>query len=116
MIRLRTLIKRQGRTLLIGGALALVCLAVAWAHSAPAAHEMNEGGDDQMAGAISICLAVLQVGAALLAAVAGALIVRRRRPPRSLGAPFRGRLFVSPRPVPPVAARAGPAALQVFRC
>jgi hypothetical protein len=115
MIRLRTLIKRQGRSLLIGGALALVCLGVAWAHSAPAAHEMNGSGDDQMAEAISICLAVLQIAGGLLAAISGALIVRRRRPPRSLSATFRGSLFVSPGPVPPVAARAGPAALQVFR-
>lgn len=115
MIRLRATVSRRARSLSIGGALVLVCLAVAWAHAAPVAHEMNAMGDDEMATAVSICLAVLGAGAGLLAAVLGAAIVGRRRPPRSLGPTAPGLLIARPALIPPVAARAGPAVLQVFR-
>jgi hypothetical protein len=116
MIRLRSLIKRQSRSLLIGGALAVVCLALALAHSAPAGHEMSASGDEQMADIVSVCLAVLQVtGGMLAAAILGAVIIRRWRPPRMLGAPRWPGLAVGPDAWTLVAARAGPAELQVFR-
>jgi hypothetical protein len=115
VIRIRALIKLRGRTLVIGAVLALICLALAWAHSAPAAHEMSAGGDDQMAEAISICLAVLQVGGSLLAALCGAVLIRRRRPPPRLSPTIPAGAIVGRGLVYPLAARAGPAALQVFR-
>jgi hypothetical protein len=115
VIRIRALIKLRGRTLVIGAALALICLALAWAHSAPAAHEMNASGDDQMADVISICLAVLQIGGGLLAALIGTVLVRRRRPPRRLSPTIPANAVFGRGLVYPVAARAGPALIQVFR-
>lgn len=99
----------------MGGALALMCLAVAWAHSAPAAHDMDSGGDDQMAPIVSICLAVVQVAVGLVAAVVGATALIRRRLPRLTRATAAAEVFFARGLIPPVAARAGPAGLQVFR-
>jgi hypothetical protein len=116
MIRVRALIKRRARSLLIGGTLALVCVALAWAHGAPVAHEMDAaGGGDQMADVVSICLAVLQVAGGLLGAAIGAVLVRRWRPPRELGPStwMSARIYAAPASA--AAARASPAALQVFR-
>lgn len=115
MIRLRALIRRRARSLSLGAVLALVCLAIAWAHGAPRAHDMAASGGDEMATAVSICLAVLQAGAGLLAAALGLVIVRRWRPPRTLSPTAPTRLIAAPGLVPPVAPRAGPAVLQVFR-
>jgi hypothetical protein len=115
VIRIRALIKLRGRTLVIGAALALICLALAWAHSAPGAHEMNASGVEPMADVISICLAVLQIGGGLLAALFGGMFVKRRRPPRRLSPTIPANAVSSQGLVYPVAARAGPAALQVFR-
>lgn len=115
MIHLRTLLQRCRRSVLVAGALALVCLAVAWTHSAPAAHDMDVGGDDQMAPIVSICLAVVQIAVGLLAAVVGATTIVHRRAPRRSSPTATTGLFLAQRLTPPVAARAGPAALQVFR-
>jgi hypothetical protein len=114
MIRLRALIQTRSRSLLLCVALTFVGLILAWAHSAPAAHEMPASGEDQMAEVVSICLAVLQVGAGLLAAAVGAVLLARRRPPTALAATGTSGVFVRA-VTPPVAARAGPSVLQVFR-
>lgn len=111
MIRLRSLLQSQSRTLLAGGVLALACLALAWAHSAPAAEHMAVDGDS--VAAISTCLAVASTGLGLLAAVGGVLALRRRRPWLRL-APTAPVSFSRTRLPGPAAARAGPAVLQVF--
>ena len=117
MIRLREQIQRRGRSLLIAGALGLVCLALAWAHGAPETHEMSAMGDDSMAEAATICLAVLQVGSGLLTLVLGALLLQRWRDRRRvLGAAFERGVGIRIVPTPTFSARAGPAALQVLRC
>lgn len=112
MIRLRSRLQGHRHALLVGGVLAFVCLALAWAHSAPAADHMA-AEDDQMASVISMCLAVASAGLALLAAVGGMFWLRRRRPPiRLMPAVW---LSLSRISLPsPASARAGPAVLQVF--
>ena len=115
VIRLRALIKRRARSLLVGGTLALICLAVAWAHGAPVAHEMDAGGGEKMAEVVSICLAVLQVAGGLLVAAVGAALVRRWRAPRELDPAAYFDVWVPPGDASAAAARASPAALQVFR-
>jgi hypothetical protein len=114
MIRLRALIKRQRRTLLVAGSLALICLAVAWAHSAPGADHMA-GASDHASAALSVCLAVVQGGLGLLAAALGALALRRRRAPLRV-APAGARSATVAPLLTSAPARAGPAELQVFLC
>ena len=112
MIRLRSRLQGQGHALLVGGALALICLALAWAHSAPAQDHMA-GEEDQMAAMISMCLAVVSTGLALVAAVGGMLSLRRRRPPIRLMPTLPVSLSRTPL-LSPANPRAGPAVLQVF--
>ena len=112
MIRLRSQLQGQRHALVVGAALALVCLALAWAHSAPAQDHMA-AEEDQMAAMISMCLAVVSTGLALLAAVGGMLALRRRRNPTRLMPTVPVGLSHT-RLLSPISARAGPAALQVF--
>ena len=117
MIRLRAQFQRRGRSLLIAGALALVCVALAWAHSTPESHEMGAMGDDSMADVAAICLGVLEVSGGLLTVVLGGLIVQRsRNRPRSSPAARERIAGVRVASNPPFFARAGPAVLQVLRC
>lgn len=112
MIRLRALLQLQGQALLVGAALALVFLALAWKHSAPTDDHMAADGDD-MAAVIATCLAVISAGVGLLGAVWGTIALRRRRPLRRLTWSATVGVFQPGLPSP-VAARAGPAELQVF--
>lgn len=112
------MIDRRRRSLLLVATLGLACLALVLAHSAPMAHEMSgemqDGGDHASQAVVSICLAVISLGAAVLGAAAavGVVRIRRHRPPRELRpttAHGPGRpAFLRP------ASRAGPASLQVF--
>jgi hypothetical protein len=112
MIRLRSRFQGQCHALLAGGALALICLALAWAHSAPAPSHMA-AEEDHMEEAISMCLAVLSTGLALLAAVGGMFSLRRRRTPIRLAPTVPTSLSRTPA-FSPANARASPALLQVF--
>ena len=112
MSGLRSRLEGQSHALLVGGALALVCLALAWAHSAPGQDHMA-AEDDQMTATISMCLAVVSTGLTLLAAVGGMLSLRRRRPPIRL-MPSVPLSLSHNRLLRPASARAGPAVLQVF--
>jgi hypothetical protein len=111
MIRLRSILQRRGRTILVGGALALTFIAVAWAHGAPGAEHMGSGSDD-MRAAVTICLAVVSTGLGLLTVVSGLIVLRRRRPPTWL-APTAPISFLRAPLATPARARAGPAMLQV---
>ena len=112
MIRLRSRLEGQGRALLVGGQLAVVCLALAWAHSVPAQDHMT-AEDDRMAAAISMCLGVLSTVAGLLAAFGGMFGPRRKRAPIRLMPTVHASLFRCSL-LSPANARAGPATLQVF--
>ena len=95
-------------------ALFLVTLVVVAAHSEPNAHAM-EGHDTGMADPMSICLAILQLGAALLIGeIIRTCISKGIRAPKQVGfeSPFgivRNMLQSGHR------IREGPAHLQVFR-
>jgi hypothetical protein len=111
VIALRAFLQRQSRRLLILAGFGLVFIAVALAHSGAGEDHM---AGDQMAQAISTCLAVLQGGVGLLLA---GLVVRARRlarAPRSIAAPAGPAGHLRPR-LTPIRPRAGPAVLQVFR-
>lgn len=111
MIRVRSRLQGQRHALAVGAALALICFALAWTHSAPAPSHMPAEGD-RMAATLSVCLGVVSVGLALL--VAGAMVSRQRRRP-----PMRFALTPALGPTRVHLgglgnARAGPADLQVF--
>jgi len=99
------------RRVLALAALVFLVLILAWEHSGQGTHEMG----DEMATAVSTCLAVLD--SMVLGLLALGLARLRRtipRPPAVLRLPRTGPI---PRtePLPPPA-RAGPALLQTFRC
>ena len=103
--------QRQRRRLLILAAVGALCTALAWAHGPSGDDHM---GGDEMAQAISTCLAVIDVGLGLLVGALAIASVRRRRPPRSIsGKPWRGAAPPLPA-ITPIRPRAGPAVLQVF--
>jgi hypothetical protein len=115
MIRIRATLKQSRRSLLGLAALGLTCLALIVAHGGPGLDHMagSDDADQMTAVAVSLCLAVIQGGALLVAALGGTAHLRRRatRIVGNDGAAARS----IPRPNPPVpAARAGPAVLQVF--
>lgn len=113
MIKLRGMALRHGRRSAVLILLGFLVATLLLAHSAMGMGHDSDEGDNGMQTAISVCLAVVQVGGAMLlvAAVPGFSVHRRRR--------FDRRRTVSPRllALPAIAgsARAGPAALQVFR-
>lgn len=109
MIRLRGTLKRQRRKWLFAGAVALLGLILALTHSAPEEHGMAE---DQMAAAISICLAVLEAGTGLLLFASGLAAAARR--PRSPAPQSPSHPLFTRSPAGPAWPRAGPASLQVF--
>ena len=110
MICLRGLIGRQRRRILALGAAALLSLVLAWAHSNPGEHEMS----GEMGAAISICLAVLEGGTALLLVASGFRFLPRR--PRNSFAPALGPVAAARFQglIDPIRPRAGPDRLQVF--
>ncbi len=104
VIRLRALIKRRPHRGMFVALLAALCMLLAWEHGGFA--------EDHMGEAVSICLAVVESAAILVAGGATLRRARRPRPPRRL-AP-RAPLLSAPLPSTPARARAGPASLQVF--
>lgn len=91
----------------------LVGVVVFLAHSEPSAHDM-EGDTAAMSDAMSICLAVLQVGAGIL--IIGNLIRSYRRRLRAPATTARtGSQIVKLFRDPGHRIREGPSVLQVFR-
>jgi hypothetical protein len=109
------LVQRSRRSFLAAAGLGAVCVTLVLSHGAVEADHMTAGdGDPGMSEvAISICLAIVQAGAFLLA-VAGGVARLRRRPPIRLVRDTAFRSAGQPTPVLAPPARAGPAALQVF--
>lgn len=111
MIRQREFLGHNKRRLALLGTLAVLALALVLEHSGLGHGEMAEA---DMGEAISMCLAIVEVGAVML----GSLALLRTRPrfdalPRDF---FAGALFALPATgamAPP--SRAGPSVLQVFR-
>ena len=102
--------EREGRKLLALGAIATLSLVLALAHSGPGKHGMS---GEEMGATISICLAVVEGGAALLLLALGSARLARRW--RSCLAPARPpRWVLVPRSPGPCLPRAGPDLLQVF--
>ena len=110
MIRLRAMAKRQGRKGLTLGLLLLVSLILAWAHGAPGDHEMADG---EMGSAITVCLAVLQGGAAMLLGAVGFARSSHRRSAHSVASVHADFNRFKP-PGDCIRSRAGPPLLQVF--
>ncbi|MGH2984454.1 MAG: hypothetical protein ACRDK5_09415 [Solirubrobacterales bacterium] len=102
--------EREGRKLLALGAIATLSLVLALAHSGPGEHGMS---GEEMGATISICLAVVEGGAALLLlALGSAGLARRWRALFAPAGPPRSALL--PRSTGPCRPRAGPDLLQVF--
>jgi hypothetical protein len=113
MIRLRGSIEREGRKALALGAIAFLSLAFALAHTGVGEHRMS--GDemgDEMRAVISVCLAVVEGGTAILLLTLGRASLARRRASYARAVPLRSALV--PRRVGPARPRAGPDLLQVF--
>jgi len=113
LTRIRSKLSGSRDSVFVIAALLLVGLVVIVAHSEPSAHGM-EGDDSGMAGAMSICLAVLQIGAAALVVHLVRSRFQRSRPPRTIEA--KAVAYVLRRVSEPGhRIREGPAVLQVFR-
>lgn len=115
MIRIRSSLQRSKRPLLVGAALAVICVVLLVAHSGPGVEHMAgmDQGDEMSQTVASTCLAVLAVGV-VLAAITGGVARLRRSAPLNLVAPRRSFLTPCRAAVPGIQARAGPALLQVF--
>jgi hypothetical protein len=101
--------EREGRKALALGAIALLSLVLALAHSGAGEHRMS---GDEMGAAISVCLAVVEGGGAVLLLTLGCASLARRRASYGPAGPLRSALV--PRRVGPDRPRAGPDLLQVF--
>ncbi len=120
MIRIRSALTAQQHALAMVGVIIALGIAVAVAHGAAGQDHMGGlgGMEDSHVGqsaVVSMCLAVLEAGAAGAVLLGGSLLVRRRPAdtPRDLGAPFLSTATERKLPVP--RARAGPSLLQVYR-
>ena len=111
MIRQREFIVRNRRSFALLAVFGALSFAVAAEHSGLSHSE--DPAHDPGTIVISMCLAVLTVGAAVCAAAAAALGAPLARPARDLGSPSLV-AAIEP-PVEPPRTRAGPAFLQSFR-
>lgn len=101
--------RRQHRRLVVLAILAILVVAVAAVHADQRGSHMAEDG---MAEVVSVCLAVLEVGLGMIAAVLAVMYAPGRRWPQRFGRPHLA--DVPRRPGLSVRVRAGPPALQVF--
>lgn len=104
---------RARGSLLAVCAIALLSLVVLAAHSEPSAHQMD-GDEMGMAGAMSICLAVVQVGGVMVIATLLGTYRRRVRAPLLIEEAGTSR-FIKLTSDPGHRIREGPSFLQVFR-
>ena len=111
MIDLRERLAAHRTSLRLILLLATVLGALVWAHSGAEAHAMT---DDSMESAMTICLAVVNAGTALVAGVALLARPRHRRDPHSGSALVRGHAAAASTGLSRPPPRAGPARLQVF--
>lgn len=113
MIELRAFMRRHGQRTVALTLLGFLCAALLLAHSAIGMEHQTETGDHAMQDALSVCLAVVEIaGAFVLLAAAPKPFLHRRR----LGAQGTPPVVDVPALLQaPGSARAGPAALQVFR-
>jgi hypothetical protein len=105
MIPLRVFLKRQRYKVAIAAVLSTLSVAVAPEHSGLAQDHIGE--------ALSMCLAVVEGAAFLLAAGLAVKVPRRSRSPRRIRWPTVGLGAFAPAPSAPLP-RAGPSLLQVF--
>lgn len=113
VIRLRSLMLRNGRRSAVLALLGFVVAAVLLAHGAAGMGHDSMESDQGMAAAVSMCLGIVQLaGGAVLLGIAVLRFSHHRRRTidrsRRRPAPMLGRTMT------PCSARAGPAALQVF--
>lgn len=109
---IRTKLRKSLDSAVAIAALFLISLIIIAAHSEPSAHGM-EGDSAGMSDAMSICLAVLQIGVLLLAGQL--LMIRRRlRAPRIVGRSLAAKAIRNLID-PGHRIREGPSVLQVFR-
>ena len=111
MIELREWLAAHRSSLRLILLLATVLAALVWAHSGAEAHVMT---DDPMDSAMTICLAVVNIGTALIAGIALLTRPRRRRAPGTGFALTRGHAVAASTALGRPPPRAGPARLQVF--
>lgn len=100
-------------SLFVIAAMMLIGLVLLVAHSVPSAHEM-EDNDAGMSGEVTICFAIIQAAATLMA---GRLILKSQnvpRAPRTFGKIAETR-FMRCFANPDYRCREGPEELQVFR-
>ena len=112
LTRTRSMLSQVRGSLLAVCAIALLSLVVLAAHSEPSAHQMNEH-EAGMASAMSICLAILQVGGVVVIATLLGTYRRRVRAPLMIGEVGTSR-FIKFTSDPGHRIREGPSVLQVF--
>ena len=112
MVDLRAAVKKRGNRVRAFALLGFACAALLLGHSAIGMEHGTEKGEHAMQDVVSVCLAVTAIAGAF-ALLVGAPRLHRRRRRRRAGIPPALNLAGAVQPAP--SARAGPAALQVFR-